>query len=130
MITRTEGVLLEDAASPVNAPNIPSSRVQHIEGVVVEPRRMWHGEAHGRRSDLVADLGRPTPPSAMLTPAVCHVGGGNGADIRWGAIAHGHAIQVTAVFGRELADEGRMPSWREAVRLAVVARQPKSGRDE
>ena len=54
----------------------------------------------------------------MLAPAVGHVAAPDERDVGRAAVAHGKAVQVAAVLGRQPRDEARMPDRRKTVRGA------------
>ncbi|MNL55857.1 hypothetical protein D3C87_1793000 [compost metagenome] len=52
---------------------------------------------------------------ATLAPAAQDVAAADGGDVTRRAVMHGHAVQVAAILGGQLGDEGRLPDRREAV---------------
>jgi hypothetical protein len=71
---------------------------------------------------LATSITQP-PFGATVAPSACNIASARGRHIGRRAIPHGKSVEMTAVFGRKLGNEGRLPEHAKGVRRLNVARQ-------
>ena len=77
-----------------------------------------------------ADIDDDAAIGAGIAPAVGDVALGTGSDIGDQSVFQGHAVEMAAVFGGELADEGGLPEGCEAAARAERGEAGEAGVDE